>query len=344
MNHDSMLESMLGNNGTEIIDADLDLFFVGEGNRDCFKYNCNKHVEQDEKFDFIDDHDRFVKDKCDVSDEKSIIDLYKSVKKSVFDKFGYLKIKSSKFGSVVMSEEDLLMDEYDYIIINNIKDNISDQCVIKSVAELVALWEMSIKEFIFSNQCCPLCNSYNGKIMSVKDAIQTLVGGSNISHKYCSFDIIPVIRRDCISLYDYDVIKNITVEEFEHDGKVVTNFPKELDRYLVQLIDKVDKDKITFMNINDYYMNHTLEVVDNPMELCLLDIEGDLIVHNGYQNGFGPVDYLRCYVDHIEGLKNGGNFPNDDDIKDCEVFFISGRKVIKHKNSYWDMETKERVM
>lgn len=333
-----ILESVLGRRTDEIINADLDLFFVGEGNRDCFRYNYSEVDKKlDEKFDFVDDYHRFIINE-EYIDEKELFDVYKSVKKTIFDRFDYLRIKSSRIGHVAMSEEDLLIDEYDRMMISNMNKDKIEKSLVFHIAELVALWEMNVMEFMLKNECCPLCNSYNNVIMHVKSTIEMLVGGSNISHPHCLFNIIPIIRRD---LYQ-NIFGNITVDEYVYDGKKIINFPKELELYLLPLIREIDKKEIVFVNLDDYYMNEITNVIDDSMELCLLDMEDALVVHNGYQGRFGPIDYLECYVNYIRDLDNM-QFLNED-MSDFEVFFVSGRKVIKHNGSYWDVETKEKVL
>ncbi len=328
--------------------SDFDTFFVGDGShalmekmkvnsKNIPKLICldgSKVDPDNSKEDFFieDDIKEFSDDAIKMqSDEYEVV--FAENKYEVYDKFNFLLIKSMSMGNVVISEDELVVDDADRRIIEYLKLHVDDYYAVRSVAKLMAYENMGVYEVVFkATDDCPICKAYDGLIMRTSSIIETLNSGNYISHPYCDCDFFPVIRRESYSgpLFDY-----LDVDSIQVGDKNILNFPVEFDNEEF----KNELSCLPFRNITFINMVDSLSS-DKKIAVAHYDEKEDVFfVHNSYVNNNGPSHFVSEFLDSVEAPSE----LDSDTIMGLKRYFINGHKVVRYNNQYWDAKTGKLV-
>jgi len=295
-----------------------------------------KPEENDDEIRAEDDLNDFVLDKVDVRDEEAFVKLFSLSKKAAFDIFGFLDIKSSFMGDVPLREEDLILDDNDLYVVDYLQRKLTDYFAISSVATLMAYDNMGIQfaKFIPSDGC-PLCEAHHGLFFEVRPLINLFSGGDFPVHPYCSCQWFPIIHRE---FYDGVLSDHLNLSKALHQGVEMSNVPVEMKRNIFDQVATTGVKKITFTNLPKYLSDMDVKR-ENTEGIVAFQNKDILIVHNSYVDLAGPVEFLKAFVREETGESS---LPLAD-LEGKDVYFISGRRVAKHRGSYWDLKTGEKV-
>lgn len=332
---------------------DFDSFFVGDGSEKLMSmvdkvvspsikprfnpmdgFDVDKSINNS-KFEVIDDIMEFAEHKVDISSIKDAEELFFNSKKTVFDMFNFMSIKSSNMRGMAVKEIDIVLDDMDHHIIEYMIGYTKDSFAFKSVAVLMAYENMKIGNAIFvESDGCSLCNSIHGSIISVGKIRSDLVAGGFISHPYCECDFFPVIDRGS---YNGPISGSLNIDCMYLGNKEVHNFPTEFNcEGFKKLISKLSYDKINFINIFEMFGN----VGTNNEDIPVVHYDDDdeiLYIHNGYISNYSPIDYLIGYI-------NNANSPHKIDVSRLsDRYYLNGMVVVKHDGKYWNANTGELV-
>ena len=124
-----------------------------------------------------DDLDEFVEDPIKLLDSASYESIFLKGKRSAYERFGYLQIKSCK-SDVPLRERDLLLTEDDIYLIEHLCSITVDYFAVEHMAELCAYREMGIDTVSFRHRDgCPLCLAFEGLFFSIEEAFTTVPYG-----------------------------------------------------------------------------------------------------------------------------------------------------------------------
>jgi len=319
-----------------------DDFFVGAGSGKLVKSHSSPESFSDQlilasdeiEIPIRNDLSRFETEKIEVVGDDVFETLFLNGKKKAYNFVGYLDIKSVPMGEGIYNERDLLLGESDLQLIKELKFLTKDYFAIHNLSILYAYLEMGIHEVMFKQHDeCSMCIAYDGFIVNTRQAINVVCSGNGITHKYCDCEFFPVVYRE----NSYGALDNKLNTDVSLDGKELVNVPIEMESELIKHIEKIPNTIIEFLNIQTYMrMNN----VENSVGVVVLeDEEGILFVHNSYINTKGPIDFLKAFL--MEEKYSEKIDPKR--LKNKEVLYSSGKKVVELDGKYWDYETGEEV-
>ena len=280
-----------------------------------------------------DDLATFEVEKIEITSDETYRILFLSGKKKAYNLFDYLSIKSMNMGGAPRKEEDLILNEDDFQVINELKILTKDYFAVYSLAIMYTYLEMGIGEVQFKQKDnCPLCKALDGSISDLYNTINLVCAGNGITHRYCDCEFLPVIRRE----QSYGVLDsklNTTLE----DGKNIINLPVEMKDKLLGHIEKLPNDIVEFLNIREYMANNNVD--DSSGTVVIEDEEDILFVHNSYVGNLGPVDFLEAF------RRDEKHLPKVDlrELAGREVLYYKGKKVVELNGKYWSPESGEEV-
>ena len=280
-----------------------------------------------------DDLATFEVEKIEITSDETYRILFLSGKKKAYNLFDYLSIKSMHMGGAPRKEEDLILNEDDFQVINELKILTKDYFAVYSLAIMYTYLEMGIGEVQFKQKDnCPLCKALDGSISDLYNTINLVCAGNGITHRYCDGEFLPVIRRE----QSYGVLDsklNTTLE----DGKNIINLPVEMKDKLLGHIEKLPNDIVEFLNIREYMANNNVD--DSSGTVVIEDEEDILFVHNSYVGNLGPVDFLEAF------RRDEKHLPKVDlrELAGREVLYYKGKKVVELNGKYWSPESGEEV-
>lgn len=284
----------------------------------------------------VDDFDQFVVDQVNLLHEDRYGELFFAVKRDAFRLFGFSAIRSGAAGDVPLQEVDLVLDENDYYILEYLKTTTSDYFKVAQVALLVAYDNMGVDTVRFCQQDgCPLCVAHEGLFYRVNSLMDRLCSGGNVPHPYCESTWAPVIDR---SSYYGPLLGHLNVERLEHGGVELLNVPAEYVEEIKLIAEKLDFERIRFVNMVDYSLNDSSYQGDLDGVVVLVE-EDTLVVHNGYVGINGPVEFLREFSRPVVNLSK----ISLDDVRDPTVYYVGGRSAVRHEGKFWDASTGERL-
>lgn len=244
------------------------------------------------------------------------LDLLYERKAAVFELFSFFDIKSAMLGDRPLRKRDLVLSDEDFALAEHAELEYFAACV---VADLLAYLEMGIDTVRFDSTCsCPLCTAVCGTFYSVSMLLGLYCNGGFVTHR-CPFSPFPVIYRETYRgpLRGY----------LDRDFSEVFSCPVEYSGH--SLLAEREK-PLRFVSMPSYCREH-----DIPGEgIVVYDTKDELVVHNSYVDCFGPMDFLKTFLEK----------PQKADIpENSEIFYVKGRKAVCIDSVYYDALTGERI-
>jgi hypothetical protein len=263
--------------------------------------------------------------------------LFVKAKTHAYSIFDYLGIKSILVGGVC-SEDDLILEDSDFYLIESLKNLNRDYYAIYNLAELYAFLEMGITEVKFlQRDDCPICRAVDGTIFKVTDVLNAVCSGSGVTHKHCDCEFFPVVYRDrSYGPLDAKLVVTETVEIGDY-VKTVHNIPVEMRQELLDCVRKLPYDVVEFVDIRTYLIDNNIE--DAAGVLVYKSEEDILFVHNSYVEDKSPIDFLEALL----LPESRANKVSPADAEGRQLLYYKGSKVFELHNKYWSLETGEEV-
>lgn len=282
------------------------------------------------------DRDEFVTDRVELLSFEQYGSLFFAVKRSVFDLFDFISIKSGLMGDVPMQELDLVMNEDDYYTIDYLKDITTDYYKVAQVAVLSAYDNMGVGLVRFcQHDNCALCRAHDGLFYETRALLGLLGGGGDVTHPYCECTWAPVIQRE---MYVGPLTGHLDHERVEVEGTELLNVPMEFLREIKKVAEALPFKVIRFVDMVDYLLNESTLVENSGGVVAFLEGD-DLLVHNSYVGVHGPLQFLQ----EVARAKILPATINLEGTEDAEVYYVGGRAAIKQDGKFWDAETGERL-
>lgn len=319
----------------------FDSFLVGDGSAKLL----TSYIEEESRGHqiFIPEEKAFVlvQDDLPKVDESSIIQLttrdevdwvFYTCKKTLYDLFGFLEIKSRGWMGAVKFE-DLVMDDADKYLIDYLFGTIKDIEIWKQLATLSACQNMGISHVkFFSDHACPLCRASTGSILSVESLLRSLCTGGQVTHSGCGAELFPVLYREkyegplteldieLITLGDRDILH--APVEFYRTGK--------LDE-----LSEIHWPEVDFVNMPQWCKDNRVDASG----VVVYEEDETLYVHNSYVGDMGPLDFISYYV----GLSPVKEKLGEVELSVAETYWLNGKSVVKHGRNFYDAKTGERL-
>lgn len=329
---------------------EFDSFFIGDGskalmnkNKSSSKVNHNNQLTGIFSVDDLSGEDKEAYSDILVNDlfefipelniEQSIEDYFCSVKKSVFDLFGFLEIKSKRLEGRPFREIDLLISSEDKYLLTYLKNSgVNDYGIYNAIAQLKALNEIGFIEVRFvQKDCCPICEAYAGQVYNIDYAISVVCSGKYLIHENCICKFVPVIRDR--SLYTDQL--NINIESVYVGDILVENLPLEYEEELFDLISQLDCETVVFKSYSELS-----EISD--IKCLIFKEENILYVCNEYLGSYSLLDYITFWVSESTNEADNDSLI-EEKISSGDVYYLNGKRVVELDGRYFDIETKERI-
>lgn len=290
-------------------------------------------VDDPETIQVEDDLAEFIPEKLEILDEEQYEKLFMAMKLRAFRIYHFIDIKSAAIGDIPVKEKDLVLDEDDYYIIDYLKKAVTDYHAVATIATLTAYENMGIYSVRFRQRDdCPICRALDGAIYETSPLIGLIGGGSHISHPYCDCHLEPVIWRE---IYSGPLEGYLDLDEVMHEGTRIVNVPMELETEICKMSEKVDADRIEFVDMKDH-LRENLEITDQEGIVAIFEDE-TLFVHRSYVGSQGPADFLREFA-RVKSFPAKISVVN---LENAEIYLMGGRRVAKWDGRYWDPVTGE---
>jgi len=306
---------------------DFDPFLIGDGSAELMKGQGRRSKKTSQLigiFSVDDLAEKYVEKEVIESDLGSWGDQFKSIevdvkdyflqeKKRSYQVFDYLKVVSENAEGLVR-EEDLIVSDDDHYLLDYMSGKGElDKYLVESIAQLSAWGDMGFKEVKFFKKCvCPLCNASDRSVHNLLNLIKHYGSGVPHLHNVCECNYLPVIRTR--NTY-------VDIPEIEINGTLYINFPSEFKSLVEDLTISVKK--VEFRDLSK---------IKGWSGECVLDRDGELLVHSGYLGEFSPFEYLESW------LRSDGVGESSDD-----VLYYKGREVRLKDGVYIDIATNEVV-
>jgi hypothetical protein len=261
-------------------------------------------------------------------------EIYLATKRSIFEKYNYLNKLSQKFAGRLVKEKDLILSDEDKYLIEHFKRSESvDSCMVNSIAQLSAYYELGFTEAKFVQQdCCPMCSAYDGCCYDISQIIDQFRASKVFIHKNCECRFVPIIRdRSKVKDLEIDIPLLCVGDVF------FKNVPLEFKEDISELANMISYEKVEFVDFSKVENGVWEDGKDHSF--VVVDFGKLLIVHNGYLENLSPYDFLFNWVAQVDS-------PSIDisaQLESCEIYYLNGRKVVEVDGNYVDIETKEIV-
>lgn len=262
--------------------------------------------------------------------DESLIDYFYSIKKEIFDRFDYLKKKSESMQGLPFREKDLVLTKDEHFLLDYlVSSGLQDYAIIDSLAQLKAFSELGFVEVKFvQSDCCPLCEAYDGIIYTIDFLISIFGAGKFLIHENCHGTFIPVVRNR----KDYYGPLEITIEESFVGEILVKNLPIEYKDELSDISAFLDYEEIHFVNLTDFS-----DYEDEVIREC-----GNILyVSDSYCGDTSSFDFIKIWLDTKDTSDRSDEIASK--IREDDVYFLNGRKVVELEGLYFDVSTKEQI-
>ena len=297
---------------------EFDPFLIGEGSK--FLMNDNRQdlsmfdIDEEAQIVCENDLDEFVPK----SEQIIVEDLFYEVKKTILERFGYIKRRSEQFSNQLFLEKDLIISPNDHYFIDFLKENsVSDKNTVDSIAQLCAYKELGfLKVKFYKVDDCPICNAFDGNVFVVEDLISSLCSNDHFSHLYASCNFVPVVE-DRQMFSDY---LNMEVEKVFVGETLVENFPMEYSEELLSILSNLKYKKVKFCDLSKF---------KDVKEEVVIDTGESLYVNNKYCGDYSPIDFLKIYLNNNEEKIVESVESNSE-----EVYYLNGKRVKKTNQGF----------
>jgi hypothetical protein len=313
------------NNFPEVFDEEFDDFLVGEGSTKLLKRNSGRFILQLDDQDYIeefDDTNKFVKVIKKISKEE-IEKVFLSVKKDIYKRFDYLRIKSLEYGSKKVRLKDILVSDFDKNLIEYLEDTVDDHYAVVNISKLCCFREFGFDKVFFKElDGCELCESFDGSFYDLEYLFDLFSSGSYLTHKYCECDFIPLIDRK-------NYKGNLRIDkDMVYNGVKIKNYPVEYGNIILDLVSNLKGvDEMTFEYLEDH---------------VVLKEEGKkVIIDMSYTGFYNAIDYLESWMYEPE-VEEEVEFVDPSELEG-EVFLWKGREVVEYGGKFIDIDTNQVI-
>jgi hypothetical protein len=315
--------------------VEFDSFFVGDGSAKLMDGYLEEmpslhqqiSIPDEPSIVSVDDRDRFQAPVVDVDD--NLVWAYTQYKKKAYDIFDFVKIKSDFLFDRPIKLTDLVLEESDRHLIDYLQDKVTDFYAWKAIAELQAYASMSVPAVRFvARHECALCKANNDRIFRVDALLKLLCRGGTISHSYCNCDLFPVVYRET---YSGPLSGYLNVDMFIHPISMVEVFDCPVEYYgpeMDSLLEDLPGIEVVFKDMSSEKDNMVVRLEDET-----------LYVHNSYVHNFGPMEFLKQYVQAAPTESSVD--PTVLDLND--LYILNGQEAALYKGHYYNIKTGKRL-